>query len=100
MMLSNSLQWANKFGAQRKAAHPSPMGRRQWSAQRCAEQQKVRKFQDHLGLVRGTKSKIEDGYATGTSLRRGVAVGDFAGAQRLRLQLVPELSHFFCSAQR
>ena len=23
-----------------------------------------------------------------------------AGAQRLRLQLVPELSHFFCSAQR
>ena len=48
MMLSNSLQWANKFGAQRKAAHPSPMGRRQWSAQRCAEQQKVRKFEDHL----------------------------------------------------
>ena len=48
MMLSNSPQWANKFGAQRKAAHPSPMGRRQWSAQRCAEQQKVRKFQDHL----------------------------------------------------
>ena len=25
----------------RKAAHPSPMGRRQWSAQRRAEQQKV-----------------------------------------------------------
>ena len=54
MMLSNSLQWANTFGAQRKvccAAHPSPMrdmGRRQWSAQRRAEQQKVRKFQDQL----------------------------------------------------
>ena len=48
MMLSNSLQWANKFGAQRKAAHPSPMGRRQWSAQRCAEQQQVRKFQDRF----------------------------------------------------
>ena len=48
MMLSNSLQWPNKIGAQRKAAHPSPMGRRQWSAQRCAEQQKVRKFQDQL----------------------------------------------------
>ena len=44
MMLSNSLQWPNKIGAQRKAAHPSPMGRRQWSAQRCAEQQKVRKL--------------------------------------------------------
>ena len=27
LMLSNSLQWANKVGAQRKAAHPSPMGR-------------------------------------------------------------------------
>ena len=36
MMLSNSLQWPNKIGAQRKAAHPSPMGRRQWSAQRTA----------------------------------------------------------------
>ena len=52
MMLSNSLQWANKFGAQRKAAHPSPMGRRQWSAQRCAEQQKVRKFGDQLEAYR------------------------------------------------
>ena len=51
-------------------------------------------FQDHLGLVRGTKSKIEDGYATGMSLRRGVAVGDFAGAQPLRVQLVLELPHF------
>ena len=51
-------------------------------------------FGDQLGLVRGTKSKVEDGYATGTSLRRGVAVGDLAGAQRLRLQLVHELSPF------
>ena len=42
-------------------------------------------FQDHLGLVRGTKSRIEDGYDTGTSLRHVVAVGDFAGAQPLRL---------------
>ena len=43
-MLSNSLSlhWPNKIGAHRKAAHPSPMGRRHWSAQRCAEQQKVR----------------------------------------------------------
>ena len=48
MMLSNSLQWPNKIGAQRKAAHPSSMGRLHWSAQRCAEQQKVRKFGDQL----------------------------------------------------
>ena len=27
LLLSNSLQWPNKIGAQRKAAHPSPMGR-------------------------------------------------------------------------
>ena len=51
-------------------------------------------FQDHLGLVRGTKSKIEDGYYTGTTCAGVVAVGDFAGAQRLRVQVVLELSHF------
>jgi len=51
-------------------------------------------FQDQLGLVRGTKSKIEDGYATGTLPLRGVAVGDLAGAQRLRLQLVLEFRNF------
>ena len=51
-------------------------------------------FGDQLGLVRGTKSKIEDGYDTGTSLRHVVAVGDFAGAQPLRVQVVLELSHF------
>ena len=47
-------------------------------------------FQDQLGLVRGTKSKIEDGYATGTLPLRGVAVGDLAGAQPLRVQVVLE----------
>ena len=36
----------------------------------------------------------EDGYDTGTSLRHVVAVGDFAGAQPLRVQLDLELSHF------
>ena len=51
-------------------------------------------FQDQLGLVRGTKSKVEDGYATGTLPLRGVAVGDLAGAQRLRLQLVLEFRNF------
>ena len=51
-------------------------------------------FGDQLGRVRGTKSKIEDGYYTGTTCAGVVAVGDLAGAQRLRLQLVPELSHF------
>ena len=38
MMLSNSLQWVNKVGAQLKAAQPSiaDIGRRHWLAQRCA----------------------------------------------------------------
>ena len=49
---------------------------------------------DQLGLFLGTKSKVEDGYDTGTSLRHVVAVGDFAGAQPLRVQVVLELSHF------
>ena len=44
--------------------------------------------------IRGTKSKIEDGYATGTLPLRGVAVGDLAGAQPLPVQVVLELSHF------
>ena len=57
-------------------------------------------FGDQLGRVRGTKSKTEDGYYTGTTCAGVVAVGDLAGAQRLRVQVVPELSHFFCSAQR
>ena len=56
-------------------------------------------FGDQLGLVPGTKSKIEDGYATGTLPLRGVAVGDLAGAQRLRLQLVLEFRKLF-AAQR
>ena len=77
MMLSNSLQWANKFGAQRKAAHPSPMGRRQWSAQRCAEQQKVRKFGDQLEAQRLSSGEIADRYAMRTNCPRGVAVFDF-----------------------
>ena len=51
-------------------------------------------FQDHLGRVRGTKSKIKDGYAEGTARPLCVAVGDLAGAQPLRVQVVLELSHF------
>ena len=47
-------------------------------------------FKDHLGRVRGPKSKFEDGYATGTLPLRGVAVGDLAGAQPLRVQVVLE----------
>ena len=34
-------------------------------------------FEDQLGLVPGTKSKIEDGSATGTSVTLGAAVADF-----------------------
>ena len=51
-------------------------------------------FEDHLGRVRGTKSNIKDGYDTGTSLRHVVAVGDLAGAQPLRVQVVLEIRHF------
>ena len=51
-------------------------------------------FGDQLGRVRGTKSKIEDGSDLGTYHTQVTSVGDLAGAQRLRVQLVPELSHF------
>ena len=51
-------------------------------------------FGDQLGRVRGTKSKIEDGYYTGTTCAGVVAVGDLAGAQPLPVQVVLELSHF------
>ena len=49
MMLSNSLQWPNKIGAQRKAAHPSPMGRLgiPVALALAALQEKVRKFEEH-----------------------------------------------------
>ena len=59
-------------------------------------------FQDHLGRVRGTKSKIKDGYAEGTARPLCVAVGDFAGAQPLRVQVgwSWNLRTFCCSAQR
>ena len=77
---------------QKTASTSWPYGVRPSSAQ---------SFGDQLGRVRGTKSKIEDRYATWTPVTLGTTVGDLAGAQRLRLQLVvPELSHFFCSAQR
>ena len=42
-------------------------------------------FEDQLGLVPGTKSKIEDGSAMGTSLALGAAVADF----RKRLRFGP-----------
>ena len=47
-------------------------------------------FQDQLGLVRGTKSKIDERSTVGGSLTLRTTVGDLAGAQRLRLQLVLE----------
>ena len=37
----------------------------------------VHTLEDQLGLVPGTKSKIEDGSATGTSVTLGAAVADF-----------------------
>ena len=41
-------------------------------------------LRDQLGLVPGTKSKIEDGSAMGTSLTLGAAVADFR--KRLRFE--------------
>ena len=37
----------------------------------------VHTLEEQLGLVPGTKSKIEDGSATGTSVTLGAAVADF-----------------------
>ena len=37
----------------------------------------VHTLEEQLGLVPGTKSKIEDGSATGTFVTLGAAVGDF-----------------------
>ena len=49
-------------------------------------------FGDQLGLVPGTKSKIEDGSAMGTLVTLGVAVFDFPKCQPYGLQLVPRIS--------
>ena len=51
-------------------------------------------FQDQLGPVRGTKSKFDERSTVGRSFTLRTTVGDLAGAQRLRVQLVLELSHF------
>ena len=51
-------------------------------------------FQDQLGLVRDTKSKFDERNTVGRSFTLRTTVGDLAGAQRLRVQLVLELPHF------
>ena len=48
------------------------------------------RFKDQLQLDDGSNSKIADGYATGSSARRGVAVGDLPTSSVSALQLVPE----------
>ena len=45
---------------------------------------------DQLGLDDEVNSEIADGYATGSSARRGVAVGDLPTSSASAVQLVPE----------
>eukprot|EP00964_Phaeocystis_antarctica_P139719 scaffold104541_cov64-Phaeocystis_antarctica.AAC.1 len=45
---------------------------------------------DQLQLDDGLNSKIADGYATGSSARRGVAVGDLPTSSLSAPQLIPE----------
>ena len=50
-------------------------------------------FGDQLGLVPGTKSKIEDGSDTGTLRPQVVTVADFRKRLRFGPQLVPRFPH-------
>ena len=47
-------------------------------------------FRDQLGLDDEANAKIADGYATGSSARRGVAVGDLPTSSLSAPQLIPE----------
>ena len=46
------------------------------------------RFRDQLGLDDEANSEIADGYATGSSARRGVAVGDLPTSSVSAVQLV------------
>ena len=48
------------------------------------------RFRDQLGLGDEVNSEIADGYATGSSARRGVAVGDLPTSSASAVKLVPE----------
>ena len=48
------------------------------------------RFKDQLQLDDEVNSQIADGYATGSSARRGVAVGDLPTSSASALQLVPQ----------
>ena len=48
------------------------------------------RFRDQLGLDDEVNSEIADRYATGSSARRGVAVGDLPTSSVSAVQLVPE----------
>ena len=53
-------------------------------------------MEDQLGLDDEANSEIADGYATGSSARRGVAVGDLPTSSVSADQLVPQKA---CSEQ-
>ena len=46
---------------------------------------------------RSELSEIADGYATGSSARRGVAVGDLPTSSVSAVQLIPEKAYVFCA---
>ena len=54
------------------------------------------RLEDQLGLDDEVNSEIADGYATGSSARRGVAVGDFVRIRCLSVAPVTTL-YFVCS---
>ena len=58
------------------------------------ENRTVRAFGDQLGLDDEANSQIADGYATGSSARRGVAVGDLPTSSVSPVQLIPPRSGF------
>jgi len=63
------------------------------------ENRTVRAFGDQLGLDDEANSQIADGYATGSSARRGVAVGDLPTSSVSPVQLIPprEAVSAFCA---
>ena len=77
--------------APRDAPRISYGAKKEYGVRPCSARS-AQTLRDQLGLVPGTKSKIEDGSAMGAHLALGAAVADF----RLRFgpQLVPRFSAF------
>ena len=62
-----------------------------WSCSPCwRPSSRTARFGDQLGLDDEANSEIADRYATGSSARRGVAVGDLPTSSVSAVQLIPE----------